>query len=286
MTSLSNLFKSSQVVPQEQLQRLERFYRKPAAASGADTVSDGFSEQAYRGEIRPDAATEALRSQILGDAQSVAEDTLADAARQAQELLEQARQEAEDWWHARRADDERVTEEARLAGYGEGFSQGSQDAEAALRKEWEQRIEESSSILESSFRMKEQIIQEAEPFLVELSCAIAEKLVGKQLDLEPEIAVELIRSMLSRRRENGSIVLCVSPAQLSSVLAARDELELSIDSQAELQILPDASVKDHGCVIRTAFGSIDARIDTQLSEIKRELMGIASQREGQEAPAS
>ncbi|ASS65718.1 MULTISPECIES: FliH/SctL family protein [unclassified Paenibacillus] len=283
---MSNLFKSSQVVPQEQHQRLERFYRKPAAASDADTAPDGFGEQAYRGELRPDAATEALRSQILGDAQSVAEDTLADAAKQAQELIEQARQEAEDWWHARRADDERIAEEARLAGYGEGFSQGSREAEAALRKEWEQRIEESSSILEASFRMKEQIIQEAEPFLVELSCAIAEKLVGKQLDLEPDIAIDLIRNMLSRRRENGSIVLCVSPAQLSSVLAARDELELSIDSQAELQILPDASVKDHGCVIRTAFGSIDARIDTQLSEIKRELMGIASQREGQEAPAS
>ena len=49
----------------------------------------------------------------------------------------------------------------------------------------------------------------------------------------------------------------------------------AIDSQAELQIVPDSTVKDYGCVIRSSFGSIDARIDTQLSEIKRELIQLA-----------
>ncbi|MNG37780.1 flagellar assembly protein H [compost metagenome] len=50
---------------------------------------------------------------------------------------------------------------------------------------------------------------------------------------------------------------------------------MAVDSQAELQILPDSTVKDHGCVIRSSFGSIDARIDTQLAEIKKELIRIA-----------
>jgi len=50
---------------------------------------------------------------------------------------------------------------------------------------------------------------------------------------------------------------------------------MAIDSQAELQILPDSTVKDSGCVIRSAYGSIDARIDTQLSEIKRELISLS-----------
>lgn len=57
--------------------------------------------------------------------------------------------------------------------------------------------------------------------------------------------------------------------------AAREELSLAVDSQAELQILPDSTVKDQGCVIRSSFGSIDARIDTQLAEIKKELVRIA-----------
>ncbi len=91
---------------------------------------------------------------------------------------------------------------------------------------------------------------------------------------------EMIRKVLARRREKGMIALCVSPSQFSYIQDARDELLLHIDSQAELQIIPDGSVQDHGCVIRSSFGSIDARIDTQLNEIKQALQDLAIRNEG------
>jgi flagellar assembly protein FliH len=62
----------------------------------------------------------------------------------------------------------------------------------------------------------------------------------------------------------------------------RDELLLSIDSQADLQIIPDPSVKDKGIVVRSTFGSIDARIQTQLNEIKNSLRMIVSGNEEME----
>jgi flagellar assembly protein FliH len=62
----------------------------------------------------------------------------------------------------------------------------------------------------------------------------------------------------------------------------RDELMLALDSQAELQILPDTTVNDHGCVIRSSFGSIDGRIDSQLQEIKAALRQITEQQQGGE----
>ena len=133
----------------------------------------------------------------------------------------------------------------------------------------EQMMKEAQEVLQEAYVAKDQIIQEAEPFLVELACGIAEKVIDKQLTVEPEHTLELIRQNLSRKREQGMIALCVAPEQFAFVQAAREELSLSIDSQAELQILPDATVKDKGCVIRSSFGSVDARIDTQLSEIKR-----------------
>jgi flagellar assembly protein FliH len=85
----------------------------------------------------------------------------------------------------------------------------------------------------------------------------------------------MTQAVLARRREKGVVTLCVSPKQFAYIQDARDELLLSIDSQAELQILPDATIDDHGCVVRTAFGSIDAKIDTQLKEIKAALRQLA-----------
>ncbi|WP_412176713.1 FliH/SctL family protein [Bacillus sp. T3] len=36
----------------------------------------------------------------------------------------------------------------------------------------------------------------------------------------------------------------------------------------------DHSVSQQGCIIRTAYGSIDARIDTQIEEIKKAILEI------------
>ncbi|MNZ61302.1 flagellar assembly protein H [compost metagenome] len=170
-----------------------------------------------------------------------------------------------------------MIEAVKSEGFHQGFEEGKTEAQNSLQAKIEEMMNEASTVLQHAYMEKERIVQEAEPFLVELSCAIAEKVIDKQLDLEPEYTIELIKQSLSRKREQGTLTLCVAPSQFAFVQAAREELSLVIDSQAELQILPDPSVQDKGCVIRSSYGSVDARIDTQLVEIKKELLRITQQ---------
>lgn len=269
MISLSNLIKSSSVIALDQLKQLY-WLNKHAAEQVA--VTEEIIEEAG-----PDEETISIRDQIISDAQNFAEERIREAGEQSEQLLAQAEADIDAWWLEKRLEDERHSEASRQAGFEQGYAEGQAHAEQALQQEWESRLEEANAVLKSAYEMREQIIQEAEPFLVELSVSISEKVIGRQLSEAPEMALELIRKALSRRREQGVIALCVAPGQLAFVQAAREELNLVIDSQAELQIIPDASVKDFGCVIRSAYGSIDARIDTQLSEIKRELVQLANQ---------
>lgn len=268
---MSNLIKSSSVVSLEQLKKLQ----------WSSPYPDSVHEEQDQGEIHrepsPDEETISLRDQILSDAQAFAEERLRVAAEESERLLGDAEAQIDVWWLQKRAEDSDASEAARQAGYEQGYREGATAADAILRQEWHNKLTDAAEALKGAYAMREQIIQEAEPFLVELSCSIAEKIIGQQMALAPEMAIELIRKSLSRRREQGVITLCVAPSQLAFVQAAREELHTAIDSQAELQILPDSTVKDNGCVIRSAFGSIDARIDTQLSEIKRELIQLAHQ---------
>lgn len=270
MISLSNLIKSSSVIPVEQLKQLT--WINPYPDLSGLSVSDEQQEPAG-----PDEETISLRDQILEDAEQFAESRLREAAQECEKMLADAEAQIDVWWLEKRSEDEQISEAARQAGYAQGYAEGAAASEAELREQWQAKLSEASEVLKLAYTTREQIIQEAEPFLVELSCAIAEKIIGQQLTEAPSIALDLIRKALSRRREQGVITLCVAPSQLAFVQAAREELHTAIDSQAELQILPDSTIKDNGCVIRSAFGSIDARIDTQLSEIKRELTGIAHQ---------
>lgn len=272
MISLSNLIKSSHVMTLEELKKLrihnQYFPNQPT-----------FSEPAIEEpeEEKLDEATISLKEQIIADAMATAEARIKEAAEECDKMLQDAEQQIDVWWLEKRNEDEQLQKQHIQEGYDAGYQQGLEEAYIKVEQQWEQNLAEASSILKEAYRTREQIIQEAEPFIIELSSSIAEKVIDKQLSLEPDMVLDIITRTLARRREQGEIILCVAPSSLSFVQAAREELNATIDSQAELVIIPDTTVKDHGCVIRSKFGSIDARIDTQLSEIKRELLNIAHQ---------
>lgn len=272
MTLLSKLIKHSQYVPVDVLKRLEQA-RHYAGLSEESAPEETSEETHYQDPARQEA--EEARKQMLKDAQGFAEKQVRDAALEAEHILESTKAEAEEWWQQRREQDEHLVEAVKAEAYQNGYEEGVSKAEQEMKLKIAEMMEEARTVLLEAYKARDVIIQEAEPFLVELSCDIAEKIVDKQLTVEPQFAMDLIRKNLARKREQGLISLCVSPAQFAFVNAAREELSLAVDSQAELQILPDSTVKDMGCVIRSSFGSIDARIDTQLAEIKKELVRIA-----------
>ncbi|WP_420832467.1 FliH/SctL family protein [Paenibacillus periandrae] len=275
MILLSNVIKISQYVSLEEKKIVEIAVQpKPF-----DEPSNGEDELSQE-ELEELATASQIKEQILQDAEAFAEEQVRAAMDEAAAIRQQAQAEIELWWNEQRQHDADLQTQLKEEGYQKGFEEGAAQAELELRNQYNEMLQESSTILEQSYLLKQQIIQEAEPFLIEMSCSIAEKIVSRQLTVESEWVTDLIKTVLARRREKGIITLCVSPSQFPYIQDAREELILHIDSQAELQIIPDPSVHDHGCVVRSTFGSIDARIDTQLKEIKNALQHLAVQSEG------
>ncbi len=270
---MSNLIKSSHVVSLDDLKRLELIQRiapVPQNISGSGTEGEG--NQA------PDVETQSLKERIISDAEQTAEEIVRQARDEAAELKAAAEREAQAWWQSRREEDGQVREEAGRQGYDEGYRNGAREAEEQLKGQYEERLREAEAIVAQAYETKESIITEGESFLVELSCSIAEKIVQRKLSKAPEMSMKLFEKALARRKEQGAIVLCVSPSQFAYVQAAKDELALVLDAQAELQVVPDASIKEGGCIVRSAFGSIDARVDTQLEAIREQLLKVAAHR--------
>ncbi|QWU14175.1 flagellar assembly protein FliH [Paenibacillus sophorae] len=277
---MSRLIKHSQYVPVEALKRLE-LARQHAGLAEEEIQSgeNGETQSQYSDPARE--AAEQTCKQMLRDAKEFAEEQVRGASLEAEHIIERAHSEAEEWWRSRREQDEHLTEAVKAEAFSKGYNEGLLQAEEEMKAKLAKVMGEAQAVLLEAYKARDMIIQEAEPFLVELSCDIAEKIVEKQLTVEPAFTIDLIKRNLARKREQGVISLCVNPKQFAFVNAAREELTLAIDSQAELQILPDSTVKDHGCVIRSSLGSVDARIDTQLEEIKKELVRVALDNEGQ-----
>jgi flagellar assembly protein FliH len=268
--SLSKLIKSDYYIPLTELKQIETPIFQPVKIVD-NSVSDEENEEHHEIEM--------IKSQILNDAEEIAQQQINQAMADAQAIKDQALLDIEQWWQERRVEDEQYITEAQNNGYETGYQKGYGEAEEIIKSSYTEMIHESQTVLNQAYGLKQDIIQEAEPFLIELSCSIAEKIIQRQLNLEPTWVVEYTQGILARRREKGLISICVAPKQFAFMQDAKDEFMLHIDSQAELQILPDATVSDHGCVIRSPFLSVDARIDTQLKEIKDALQLIAKRNE-------
>lgn len=269
---MSNLIKSGRVVSLEDLKRLELI--RHSVPIPQNPANPG---EPVEGNAELDVETRDRKESILQEAERTAQDLVREAREAAAEMRAEAEREIEAWWQSRRADDEQAAQDAAKRGYDDGYQAGLQQGQEEAKQAWDSRMEEARRTVEQAYAAKENIIAEAETFVVDLSCSIAGKLMSEHLAAAPETSKKLFAQALSRRREQGVITLCVSPDQFAFVQAAKDELSLALDAQAELQIVPDATVEPGGCIVRSSFGSIDARIDTQLASVREELLRIAAQ---------
>jgi flagellar assembly protein FliH len=195
-----------------------------------------------------------------------------DMIREIEQEKERARQELAEW----RAREEESfllqLEEAKRQGYEEGYQLGVEDGRQFAKEQYQFQLQKADDILEQAYREKAAIIKEADPFVIELTMEIAKKVIQQELKANPEALIDSIKQTLSSVYETASISIGVAPEDFSFVQKQREQLRAIDNGQLEIKVFPDYSIEQGGCIIRTSSGSVDARIDVQLSEIKKVLL--------------
>ncbi|MFD2670104.1 FliH/SctL family protein [Marinicrinis sediminis] len=284
---MSNLIKSTAYSPVADKKKIDltSLSFSPIRADAEVKVEKKKSVQSVE-DLPEDLRQEVLefQQQLKQQAEEAAQEWTHQARLESEEMKEQAKLDIQDWWDQQRSEDENLREQARQEGFEQGFQQGSEEAVQRIQEEYGQVMQEIQATLQTAYLHKASIIQEAQPFLIDMSTAIAEKLIRKQLEADPAWLVEIIKPLLARCREQELITIHVSPASYSLVYEARDELKQSLDKPAEIQVIPEPSIEEGGCMVRTSFGSMDASITTQLEEIKKVLKHLPMEaQEGHEA---
>jgi len=112
----------------------------------------------------------------------------------------------------------------------------------------------------------------ATPSAIALATKMAEQVVGRAVTLAPELMAEIAGAALEACRPRGDWVrVRVHPLDAVAVTAQRDALAGRAPRTAKLEIVADESVGRYGCVIETAVGRVDARLETQLAALERAL---------------
>jgi type III secretion protein L len=190
---------------------------------------------------------------IVGGVGRVVPKAMLDARAEAAALLVAARADAEAIRaQARDARDEAVREGRDLA-----------RAEAAA---------EMAAVLAAARAEAARQRQASASDAIAIAVKMAEQIVGRAVTLTPAVMAEIAAAALESCRPRGDWVrVRVHPEDVAAVTSRRRELAARAPKAAALDVVADETVGRYGCVVETALGRVDARLETQLAALERAL---------------
>jgi flagellar assembly protein FliH len=194
-----------------------------------------------------------------------------DIGQQAGRIVEQARAEAA-----------RILAEANEEAAGlkrraeaEGRRAGEARIAELVETESAERLATLLPALRQAVRQLEDVRQEWlarwEQSAVRVASAIAARVIRRELAIQPEIPLALIREALDLAAGSPQVRIHVNPADHARLGRHVEMLVAEFSTLSAAEIVPDAMVTPGGCRVETRFGVIDQQVESQLARIEEEL---------------
>lgn len=171
--------------------------------------------------------------------------------------------------------EEEETPEERLArlereAYEKGFEQGQKDGLALEKRQMEEKGKQLETLFTEIGQLKARLFVEAEKEVLRLSTAVAKKIIREEIKTNGEIIGQTIRHALQFAGDKSVLKLSINPDDMAEVRNILPDLA-SLTKSGKFQVIEDKGIGKGGCRLETGFGSINATIDDQLSELEKEI---------------
>ena len=188
------------------------------------------------------------------------------ARRGAEELIEKARLEI-----ARNQD------KAYKKGYEEGMESGYEKGQDEVKR----LIGRLNVVISSAVKRRNEIIEESESQIVDIIITIARKIVKSITEVQRRVVYDNVCEALKMLKARTEVTIRVNMEDLEMVTKHKQIFIDMVEGIEHLKILEDNSVDRGGCYIDTDFGSINAKISTQLSNIEEQIKKIVPVSDGE-----
>ncbi len=162
-------------------------------------------------------------------------------------------------------------ENAKELGYQEGFKQASAQALA----EQEQELDAIKALLLSMAAEKVQLIKQAEDAAVDIGFAAAVKIMG-QASVDRTLVIAMIKRSMGQIAKREGLLIRLSPADYRRLDQYRMQQKKGDEWITEVEFKSDEHVGLGGCIIESGAGSLDARLELQVDELKKLLLDARS----------
>lgn len=180
----------------------------------------------------------------------------------------------------------------RLAGGGLTASpaQPAVDVDALIRAAYERgRLEGEQAVSEQLIRQRVEfselqngllatlrgtfprVVQECETTMIALALEAAQRLVAG-LPVSSEMVEAAIREAIAQANDTSELEVLVNEADLQVLQRAQSPLLAAEAGPQKLRVAASPDISRGGCLVHTRFGTVDARRETKLENLKESLI--------------
>lgn len=194
-----------------------------------------------------------------------------DMTTQAEAYLETVRQQARQILQQAKEQVSAIEASARERGREAAVQQAVQTAQAHL----DQRLQTLVPALEKAVvdiqQSRATWLRHWEQNTLRLATEISERLIRRELTVQPDITLEWIHEALELVTGEGRVTLQLHPDDHETLGERAEKLIARLTKLGSATIVSDPTVERGGCRVVTDFGSVDLQLSTQLQRIRDEL---------------
>ena len=157
---------------------------------------------------------------------------------------------------------------AEQQAYARGVIDGQQAAAADATARLDAMAAELATAIRDLAAVRGDLMRRAERDLVRLALAMAERVLHREVTHDRDRLVAMARLAIDRLGENVAVRLQLNPADLEAIRTAG-----ALDVGKTVEVIADAAIARGGCLVTSAFGTIEVGIEAQVREMTRELLG-------------
>lgn len=265
----SNDFANELVEAEEKAERariaaLERAKRLAQMEEEGIEVPDGVEPEEFS----------ALADTLMEEAEEytqTAEEIIASANEEAEAILNNARLEADSILNKAELDADTMKTLARQDGEKEGYNDGLQQAASEMAAK-QAELDDYVQNMQEMFSQKEMTLSRD---VVNLCCDVFERVFSAELSGRKDVLFHLIDNCLMNIEPSHQMQIKVNDDNVAFLREKKPEILERVGSEVTLDIIADPLLSESGCIIETDGGLFDCGIDTELSELIRNIKALA-----------
>ena len=153
--------------------------------------------------------------------------------------------------------------------YEKGFSEGERAGRETGEKMVEAVLKQYTQTLEELKGLRRNLLSGSEREVVRLSLEVAKKVVKREVSVDEELILALVKVALNRLADQSVMTVRVNPKDGQSILHFRESPGHRDSWHDGIKLVEDPLITRGGCLIETDSGVIDARVEEQFREIEK-----------------